>query len=43
MVGQVGLWIVLLILFETATTFIRLMSLFVVDVASSLEALVLTS
>ena len=33
---------VLLILFETAATFIHLMPLFVADVASSLEAHVLT-
>ena len=33
---------VLLIIFETAATFIRLMSLFVADVASFLEAHVLT-
>ena len=42
MVGQACLWMVLLFLFETAATFIHLMSLFVVDVASSLEAHVLT-
>ena len=41
MVGQVCLWIVLLILFEKAVTFIHLMSLFVADVASFLEAHVL--
>ena len=41
MVGQVCLWMILLILFETAATFIRLMPLFVADVASSLEAHVL--
>ena len=37
MIGQVCLWMVLLFLFETAVTFIRLMPLFVADVASSLE------
>ena len=41
MVGQVSLWMVLFVLFETAATFIRLMPLFVADVASSLKALVL--
>ena len=41
MVGQVRLWMVLFILFETTATFIRLMPLFVADVASSLEAHVL--
>ena len=41
MVGQVCLWMVILILFRTSATFIRLMSLFVADEASSLEALVL--
>ena len=40
-VDQVCLWMVLLVLFETAATFIRLMSLFVADVVSSLEAHVL--
>ena len=42
MVGQVCLWMVLHILFETAATFIRLMPLFVADVASSLETHVLS-
>ena len=42
MVGQVCLWMVLLILFETTAIFIRLMPLFDADVASSLEAHVLT-
>ena len=32
---------VLLVLFETTTTFIRFVSLFIADVASSFEALVL--
>ena len=41
MLGQVCLWMVLLVLFETAATFIRLMPLFVADVASSLEVHVL--
>ena len=41
MVGQVCLWVAFLVLFETAATFIRLMPLFVADVASSLEAHVL--
>ena len=41
MVGQVCLWMVLLVLFEKVVIFIRLISLFVVDVASSLEAYVL--
>ena len=41
MVGQVCLWMILVLL-ETAATFIRLMPLFVADVASSLEAHVLT-
>ena len=41
MVGQVGLWMVLLVLFETATTFICLMPLFITDVANSLVAHVL--
>ena len=39
MVGQVCMWMVLLVLFETAATFIRLMPFFVAD---SLEAHVLT-
>ena len=42
MVGQVRLWMALLALFEKAATFIRLMPFFVADVASSLEAHVLT-
>ena len=42
MVGQVCLWMALLVLFETAATFIRLMPFFVVDVAGSFEAHVLT-
>ena len=42
MVDQVCLWMVLLVLFGTTVAFIRLMSLIVADVASSLEALVLT-
>ena len=41
MLGQVCLWLVLLILFETVATFIRLTPFFVVDVAGSLEAHVL--
>jgi len=41
MVGQVYLWMVLLFLFGSIATFIRLVSLFIADVASSLEALVL--
>jgi len=41
MVGQVRLWMAFLVLLETAATFIRLMPLFVADVASSLEAHVL--
>ena len=41
MVGQAYLWMVLLVLFGMTATFIRLMSLFVADVASSLETLVL--
>ena len=41
MVGQVCLWMIFLILFEKAATFIRLMPLFVADVAGSLEAHVL--
>ena len=41
MVGQVCLWVAFLVLLETAVTFIRLMPLFVVDVAGSLEAHVL--
>ena len=41
MVGQVCLWMVLLVLFETAATIIRLMPFFVADVAGSLEAHVL--
>ena len=43
MIGQVYLWMALLILFETAVIFIRLMPLFDADVVSSLEAHVLTS
>ena len=42
MVGQVCLWMVLLVLFETVAIFIRLIPLFVADVASFLEAHVLT-
>ena len=42
MVGQVCLWMVLLVLFETAAIFIRLITFFVADVADSLEAYVLT-
>ena len=42
MIGQVCLWMVLLVLFGTTATFIRLVSLFIADVASFLEALVLT-
>ena len=42
MVGQVYLWIVLLVLFGTTAIFIRLVSLFIADVVSSLEALVLS-
>ena len=41
MVGQICLYMVLLILFETAATFIRLMFLFIADVVSSLEVHVL--
>ena len=41
MVSQVCLWTVLLVLFGTTATFIRLMPLFFADVASSLEALIL--
>jgi len=41
MVGQVCLWMVFLILFGTTVTFIRLVSLFLADIASSLEAIVL--
>ena len=41
MVGQVFLWMVLLVLFEMAPTFSRLMPLFVANVVSSLEAHVL--
>ena len=41
MVGQICLWMALLLLFGATVTFIRLVSLFVADVASSLEALVL--
>jgi len=41
MVGQVCLWMVLLVLFETVATFIRLMPFFVADVTGSLEAHVL--
>ena len=41
MIGQVCLWMVLLVLFETAATFICLMLFFVADVAGSLEAHVL--
>ena len=41
MVGQVCLWMAFLVLFETATTFIRLMRFFVADIAGSLEAHVL--
>ena len=42
MVGQVCLWMVLLVLFETTATFIRLMPFFVADIAGSFEAHVLT-
>jgi len=38
MVGQVRLWMALLVLFETAATFFFLMSFFVADVAGSFEA-----
>ena len=41
MVSQVCLWMVILILFGMTAIFIRLMSLFVADVASSFEAQVL--
>ena len=42
MVGQVCLWMVLLILFEMAATIICLMPFIVADVVGSLEAHVLT-
>ena len=42
MIGQVCLWMILLILFGTTAIFIRLVSLSVADVGSSFEALVLT-
>ena len=41
MVGQVCMWMAFLVLFEKAATFIRIMPLFIADVASSLEAHVL--
>jgi len=40
MFGQIYLWMVL-VLFGTTVTFIRLVFLFVADIVSSLEALVL--
>jgi len=42
LVSQAYLWIVLFALFGITAIFIRLMSLFIADVTSSLEALVLT-
>ena len=41
MIGQICLWMVLFILFGTTATFICLVSLFVADVVSFLEAHVL--
>jgi len=41
MVGQVYLWVMLLVLFEMIAAFIRLVSLLIADITGSFEALVL--